>query len=203
MWIQSLDKPKSAVRSPFARRTRVLPLVYVARGRTNKTVHQILAHSKPSQHALKSCPSLGTIPIWTRSTNPHGCSHSTPVSYRNMDYSPKDIPCNHRRPDQTRPKDQHIMDKVVGSGAFTTLQLQQINRCRLYLDISTVSDLTAANGKFIDTAISQGCRTILSSVSRWQKTNQARPSFESWIQWIRVCCIRSCRDGSLFSPLTL
>jgi hypothetical protein len=99
--------------------------------------------------------------------------------------------------------DKYIMDKVVDSGAFMTPQLQQINRCRLYLDVSTVSDLTTANGKFIDTAISQGHRTILSSVSRWHKTNQARPSSESWIQWIRVCCIWSRCDGSLFSPLTL
>jgi hypothetical protein len=95
------------------------------------------------------------------------------------------------------------MDKVVDSGAFTTLQLQEINRCRLYLDVSTVSDLTTANGKFIHTAISQGHRTILSSVSRWHKTNQARPSSKSWIQWIRVCRIWNRRDGSLFSPLTL
>jgi hypothetical protein len=92
--------------------------------------------------------------------------------------------------------DEHIMDKVVDSGAFTALQLQQINRCQLYLDVSTVSDLTTANGKFIDTAISQGHRTILSSVSRWHKTNQARPSSKSWIQWIRVCHILSRRDGS-------
>jgi hypothetical protein len=99
--------------------------------------------------------------------------------------------------------DEHIMDKVVDSGAFTTLQLQQINRCRLYLDVSTVSDLTTANGKFIDTAILQGHRTILSSVSRWHKTNQARPSAESWTQWTRVCRIWSRRNGSLFSPLTL
>jgi hypothetical protein len=99
--------------------------------------------------------------------------------------------------------DEHIMDKVVDSGAFSTTQLQQINRCRLYLDVSTVSDLKTANGKFIDTAISQGHRTSLSSVSRWHKTNQARPSSESWMQWNRVCRIWSCRDGSLFSPLTL
>jgi hypothetical protein len=100
--------------------------------------------------------------------------------------------------------DEYIIDKVVDSGAlFTTLQLQQINWCRLYLDVSTVSNLTTANGKFIDTAISQGHCTILSSFSRWFRTNQACPSLESWIQWICVCHIWSGRDGSLFLPLTL
>jgi hypothetical protein len=70
---------------------------------------------------------------------------------------------------------EHIMDKVVDSGAFTTLQLQQINRSRLYLDVSTVSNLTTTNGKFIDAAISQGHRTILSSVSRWHKQIKHAP----------------------------
>jgi hypothetical protein len=109
----------------------------------------------------------------------------------------------HYIPALQRHGDEHIMDKVVDSGAFSTTQMQQINWCRLYLDVSTVSNLTTANGKFIDTAISQGHRTSLSGFSCWHKTNQAQPSSESWMQWNHVCRIWSHCDGSLFSPFTL
>eukprot|EP00957_Ditylum_brightwellii_P091381 6957697-Ditylum_brightwellii.AAC.1 len=49
-----------------------------------------------------------------------------------------------------RKHDQLIMSTVINSNAFKLNEIKCINSCRLYLGVTTLSDVTLANGETLD-----------------------------------------------------
>ena len=48
-----------------------------------------------------------------------------------------------------RENDGLIMENIIKYAKFTVGQLQKVNSCRMYLQVSTVSDITTGNGLYI------------------------------------------------------
>ncbi len=46
--------------------------------------------------------------------------------------------------------DSYLMDLVLQSAAYSDLEIQRINYCRMYLNAITVSDLCLADGATLD-----------------------------------------------------
>ena len=86
-----------------------------------------------------------------------------------------------------RERDQYIMDMVVRSGKFKPGEIKRINYCRLYLNVTTVSEITNANGNIIDPGMLEGNKDSINTSSRWQAVHQKRPDKTSWKLWKRVC----------------
>jgi hypothetical protein len=64
-----------------------------------------------------------------------------------------------------RKGDLHIMDSVLNSGLFTTIEINQINYCRLHLQVTTLSDICQANGVYINKSFCNGTTATTSSTS--------------------------------------
>jgi hypothetical protein len=60
--------------------------------------------------------------------------------------------------------------------------MQQMNRCHLYLKVSTLSDITTGDGRFITVLAAKGLKddTYL-GYHRWP--NQGRPNKKIWAKW--------------------
>jgi hypothetical protein len=95
----------------------------------------------------------------------------------------------------------YLMDSVVASPIFTPKQIRLIHYCRLYLQVLTLSDITLANGLFLDPALYIGNQSLLSSTMRLHRFCQERPSPAAWAQWQRACRPWSDSTGRLHQPL--
>jgi len=100
-----------------------------------------------------------------------------------------------------RQHDRHIMDAVLTSGQFNPRAIRLINYCRLRLQVSTVADITNANGTHLDRAKLFGTPTLLSSTTKLHHVNQGEPSAEAWRFWRRACNLFSDQHGKLQCPL--
>jgi hypothetical protein len=104
----------------------------------------------------------------------------------------------HWHPAIPREHDKTLMDH------FTSLQLPSailgtLNRCRLYLQVITVSDIAATNGLFILQQIREG-RHLSTRRSRLEWPNQGRPSSAKWAIWkVNLSSLES--YGRLIEPL--
>lgn len=78
--------------------------------------------------------------------------------------------------------DTMIMDLALTFN-LNSKQLQQINRCRLYLQLLMISDLTTANGKQILPSIVTGYYRDKQRCSSLQWPAQQCPSIQDWTQW--------------------
>jgi len=92
-------------------------------------------------------------------------------------------------PTTERTNDLFIMDLALASGAFTKSQLRILNYCRLYLHLSTVSEMFNVSGSHMLPHILKGNRppwfdqTITITI-------QTRPSLHQWTkQWSQLCSI--------------
>jgi hypothetical protein len=56
------------------------------------------------------------------------------------------------------------------------------NRCRIYLQVSLVSDITTADGKYISWYAARGLADI-TRPSRWRWPKQGKPSNQAWLIW--------------------
>ena len=81
-----------------------------------------------------------------------------------------------------REQDQAIMH--LPHTGFTTTELIRINRCRLFLQVHMVSEISTADGTQLSPHIWQGQRPK-SSFSKLLWPRQRRPSSESWRLWRR------------------
>jgi hypothetical protein len=101
-----------------------------------------------------------------------------------------------------RQRDEHIMDRIISSKAFLPVDIKRINYCRMYLQISTVSDMCLADGIHLDPAIADGERSQLTSQSTWLHFHQGRPNEHVWLFWRRlVIPIWFNRHQELHNPL--
>jgi hypothetical protein len=67
----------------------------------------------------------------------------------------------------------------------------------MYLQATTLSDITLASGTRLDPAMMTGRPSILSSSSKWHWFNQERPSESVWEFWRRACNLWAFPDGRL------
>jgi hypothetical protein len=82
-------------------------------------------------------------------------------------------------PQQARVGDVMILDHAIQLN-FNTQQLRQINTCRLYLQVLTLSDIATANGKYLLPNILKGqCTTDRTSTLNWP--SMSRPTL--WAAW--------------------
>ncbi|KAI2497032.1 hypothetical protein MHU86_17458 [Fragilaria crotonensis] len=93
-------------------------------------------------------------------------------------------------PELQRLHDFCIMDVILSSGKFTSVEICKLNYCRLYLKAVTLSDLTCINGRKLDHNKTSGI--IHASVA----IPVAHPSIRETIQ---VCCLEIVEGGE--SPL--
>jgi Reverse transcriptase (RNA-dependent DNA polymerase) len=109
-----------------------------------------------------------------------------------------DEPCI---PPAQRNGDEYIMDMILDSGQFTNAQIRRLNYCRLYLQVVTLSDITDAEGEYVDPAQLQGDKAVYSSQTTWLHVHQAKPSQVEWQLWRKANLIWSYHDGELHTPL--
>ena len=102
-----------------------------------------------------------------------------------------------------RQGDAHIMDLVLNSGAFNSKQIRYINRCRLYLQVHTISDISNAQGTHMDLSFYHGDPTLVSSNSLDLEILQPKPTAKiSWDVWRRACRLWcNSNTGKLHNPL--
>ena len=108
---------------------------------------------------------------------------------------------NDYRPSLQREGDMFIIDKVLQNPRFTPQQMQQINYCRQYLQVHTLSDVCQANGKQIDIGNIHGNLHQCTNRYRWLPTNQAKPDNSSWKIWTSAISIWFTLDGLLHNSL--
>ena len=91
-----------------------------------------------------------------------------------------------------RVNDRFIMDVIIHD-TFTNNELCHINRCRLYLQVATLSDITNGNGMMIRRGVLKGkMKTLNKPYYVWPV--QARPGLTSWRLWrkaIKKCFMRN------------
>eukprot|EP00957_Ditylum_brightwellii_P176703 13458566-Ditylum_brightwellii.AAC.1 len=61
--------------------------------------------------------------------------------------------------------------------------MQCINYCWMYLNVTTIADVTLANEKHLDPHMLNGTRSLFSSKSIHMDINQAKPRQSSWNIW--------------------
>jgi hypothetical protein len=83
-----------------------------------------------------------------------------------------------------RKYDSSLMDQFLKLG-FTDTQLCTLNRCRVYLQVIFLSDITSADGSIIIPECKQGVR-LADRVSVLQWPIQERPSSSAWTLWTQA-----------------
>eukprot|EP00957_Ditylum_brightwellii_P130163 9928619-Ditylum_brightwellii.AAC.1 len=82
-----------------------------------------------------------------------------------------------------RVNDEDIMTRVITSGKFKAKEIQRINYCQMYLNVTTIADVNLANGKHLDPHMLNGTTSLYSSKSIHMEINQAKPGQASWNTW--------------------
>ena len=75
------------------------------------------------------------------------------------------------------------MDIVLSSKKFGPASIRQINYCRLYLDVTLLSDITRPDGRRLDKAAYDGNLTQLHSTNPGLSVNQPKPNNKAWQEW--------------------
>jgi hypothetical protein len=79
-----------------------------------------------------------------------------------------------------------LMDKACNSGRFSPADLRELNYCRLYLNVTTLSDVCNAARTRFATDILDVIHSIRKSSSKGPSAKQERPSNPPWAIWRRL-----------------
>eukprot|EP00957_Ditylum_brightwellii_P116619 8895776-Ditylum_brightwellii.AAC.1 len=105
--------------------------------------------------------------------------------------------------------DEHIISKASTSGEFTDKEIQCIDYCWMYLNMTTLANIVLADGKSLDPYIYKGRKFFLNSSSTHMNIHQEMPSNTSWQLWQKAMTLwtktmhlplllgRWCQPGSL------
>ena len=88
-----------------------------------------------------------------------------------------------------RINDKYIMPRVVESGKFKDKDIQRINYCRIYLNVTTIVDVTLACGKKLDPHMYKGDRSLLSSAATHMRIHQQKSGLASWGVWRKAMAL--------------
>ena len=100
-----------------------------------------------------------------------------------------------------RHNDTFIMDRVLEAEKFTNHEIQRINYCRLYLGALTLADLATTSGDRLDQAKLAGNPSLVSTVPKWMRVHQDKPSDDTWKLWKQANALWSLPDGTLAQTL--
>ena len=100
-----------------------------------------------------------------------------------------------------REHDYHLMDKALETGIYNKKQLEMINNCRLYLNVTTISDLSDIQGMSLEASARNGRYDLLPSRPRWLNIIQRKPGRKSWRLWNQLLRTFANRSGELYCPL--
>jgi hypothetical protein len=96
-------------------------------------------------------------------------------------YSLKFLYPNGWVPSKPRSQDQFLME-VFQQHRPSVTDMKALNRCRLYLNILTISDITTAEGRTIDHNIKKG-QKLADRESTLLWPTQGKPSPKDWQEW--------------------
>lgn len=83
---------------------------------------------------------------------------------------------------------------------FQNEELQQLNRCRIFLKVTTLSDITCGFGEMITQEAWNGrCNDFRSTEHEWPKQGILPPSY--WTLWQKALLTLCCRPRKLCNPL--
>jgi len=89
-------------------------------------------------------------------------------------------PYIHTKP--ARYNDYALMDKLIEMGTFSTIDIQKINCCRIYLQVQNLSDISNGEGTHISTNILSHIKDP-ERVSKYTWPHQPRPPKSMWNIW--------------------
>eukprot|EP00978_Attheya_sp_CCMP212_P014792 scaffold37878_cov107-Attheya_sp.AAC.2 len=110
------------------------------------------------------------------------------------------------RPYSQRKNDKFIMDLALQCKIFTTSELEMINACRLYLQVSRISDIATPDGRRILHKMLHG-EYMIEEIHDFRKTTydwpiQAKPNAHAWTKWHLALTKIACNHvGLLTTPL--
>ena len=90
-------------------------------------------------------------------------------------------------PELQRQHDQYLMDMVLSNPKWKPAHIKRINWCHLYLNVTTLSDITNVQGNQIDPGIYNGNLDSVQAKYTWQCVNQKKPNNSSWKVWRQFC----------------
>ena len=109
-----------------------------------------------------------------------------------------DDPC---LPPVQREHDIYIMDMILNCNHYTPNEIKKLNYCRLYANITLLSDCTTPCGTKFDMKKADGQPTLTSSRSHHLAIHQEKPSAKEWKQWQRAWLLWCDLQGNLRTPL--
>jgi hypothetical protein len=92
------------------------------------------------------------------------------------------------------------MQKVIASGRFKDKDIQRINYCWIYLNVTTIANVTFSCGKQLDPYMYKGERSLFSSVATHMKIHQQKPGPVSWGVWRKAVALWA-KEYNLNVPL--
>ena len=94
-----------------------------------------------------------------------------------------------------RQNDCYIMEEAASKEEFSNNDLEHINRCRIFLQVTTLSDITNGNGMLLRQGVMNGdMRVLHQPYYKWPR--QSRPGIPSWRLWrkaMKTCFLHGVR----------
>eukprot|EP00957_Ditylum_brightwellii_P001514 118194-Ditylum_brightwellii.AAC.1 len=81
------------------------------------------------------------------------------------------------------------MPKVIASGRFKDKEIQRINYCWMYLNVTTIANVTLACGKQLNPHMYKGERLMFNSVATHMNIHQHKPGPVSWGVWRKAMAL--------------
>jgi hypothetical protein len=95
----------------------------------------------------------------------------------------------------TRKHDQHIMDAFLKSPAVSEKDYAALNYCRLYLKVTTLSDIVTSDGKRITANALTGYRNISDNIDTMEWPHQEKSDKQTWNKWEKLLLVVHCNYG--------
>jgi hypothetical protein len=102
------------------------------------------------------------------------------------------------KPKYGRENDNAIMEKITASGMFRPVEIREINRCRLYLQLFFTSDTADNSGRTLESWVMKEQRQSTRK-SIWECPVQQRPT--AWKAWKQAITELFAQDGSMLQTL--
>jgi hypothetical protein len=93
------------------------------------------------------------------------------------------------------------MDLVTRSEAFTDKEAAILNYCRMYLNVTTLLDISTARGDQLIPGIEWGELDLMPSRTNGHVNHQQAPAIFFWTYWQRLLRVISNKQGKLFGHL--
>jgi hypothetical protein len=84
------------------------------------------------------------------------------------------------KPTHGRENDNAIMETITASGRFIPVEIQEIDRCRLYLQVFFTSDITENIGKNLEPWVLKGQRQSTHKITREWPVQQRPTAWKAW-----------------------